>query len=454
MYLIIRKKEGDYIKLYEHQKKLLELLSIHNQYLVLDEQGTGKTLPLLIHISNLFMEEEIASCLIVAPKSAIGAWYRDMDKLKRRMPFFKNIEVLNYDKFSRKTSKYREQYAKGVDCLILDEGHAIKNRTSNRTKYFIGSNRGRKWIEGLNTQSKYRYILTGTPIANGKLQEYWSLMEFINPGGLGKYQHFESKYCITVPLPGSFVKMVVGYDKYNKQELLDYVSSYACRRFKKDCLDLPEKMPDEIVFVDNLEPKIYKEAEKEMVVEIFESTIATPLTLTGKLRQICSGFYKDEYGETHDLRTEKPKILEELIDSIGKKVVIFYEFTHSCDVIETLLKKKKMKYVILNGNQKNKLIWREFQSDDTIDAIVVQFRSGESGIDLYAASHTIYYEPPQSTTTLGQSRDRTHRIGVSEACNYYFLITKGTYEEKSYDRLAKGMECNMEYLREIARERR
>jgi SNF2 family DNA or RNA helicase len=109
----------------------------------------------------------------------------------------------------------------------------------------------------------------------------------------------------------------------------------------------------------------------------------------------------------------------------------------------------KLKHVSLNGDQKNKTIWREFQASKDIQVIVVQYQSGCSGIDLYESSHTIYFEPPLSSTILEQSRDRTHRIGVKNHCNYYFLITKGTMEQKIYERLVGYQDFTIKYLKEM-----
>lgn len=426
----------------------MSIISEESGFMIFAEQGTGKTLPTLYHITNLFMEEKITSALIVAPKSAMGSWMRDISKLPRsRQEFTKNIDIVNYDKFSRKTSKVRQKYENGCDCIILDEGHAIKNPTSNRTKYFIGHKHGKKIYPGLNTKSKYRYILTGTPVTNGKLHEFWGLMQFIKPNKLGTYREFEARYCITRNIPGTFVKFVVGYR--HKDELMEIIGKYSYRVLKKDCLDLPDKLPDEVIYCDLLEKKIYKQAEKEMAVEIFDSTIKNPLALLGKLRQICSGFYKDEYGDVHYLKSEKIKMLQELIEGYDGKIVIFYQFIASFDIIIELLTKMKVKHVYLNGNQKDKFIWREFQAKDDIEVIVVQYKSGESGIDLYKSSNTIYFEPPISSTTLEQSRDRTHRIGVNNHCNYQFLITKDTIEEVIYNRLAKYQDFTSDYLKKM-----
>jgi SNF2 family DNA or RNA helicase len=74
--------------------------------------------------------------------------------------------------------------------------------------------------------------------------------------------------------------------------------------------------------------------------------------------------------------------------------------------------------VVLDGEQKNKSIWKDFQSDDKIRIIVCQYKSGNAGIDLFAADTILYFEPTISSNVLEQSRDRIHRTGQTQKCSY------------------------------------
>ena len=78
-----------------------------------------------------------------------------------------------------------------------------------------------------------------------------------------------------------------------------------------------------------------------------------------------------------------------------------------------------------------------------------QYQSAKEGIDLFASTHVIYFEPCQDTRTLGQSQDRCHRIGVREPVNYYHLLTEKTVDESIYHLLEKGESLNQNYCRQI-----
>lgn len=415
------------VKLYRHQEVALAYLRMNDHFALFMEQGTGKTLPTLIHILELLKNGYIDDALIVAPKSTMGAWERDIELFNEsdQKRLNKSVEVINYDKVWR-TRKGFNPYDKSWGVIVLDESHFIKNRTSRRAKFLLK----------LATEAKYRYILTGTPIGNGQLENIWSQYAFLKPyiarGGhvhseifKGSYYTFQDRYCFL----NRYWKPA-GYK--NVAELQDIIAEYSYRVTKEECLDLPDKLPDEIIRVELKAKKPYKEMAQHSTLMDHEILAENPLSRMLKLRQIASGFTTDNDKNIIEYGTEKLDVLDELIESINKKVVIYCEFKHSIKSVQGLLKKRKIKHVTLDGDQKDKLIWRKFQSDESIQAIIVQYQSGSAGIDLFASDTIIYYEPTLRSTTLEQSRDRIHRSGQTKKCSYLHLITKGTVEVAIY----------------------
>lgn len=221
-------------------------------------------------------------------------------------------------------------------------------------------------------------------------------------------------------------------------ELQEIINEWSYRVKKSECLDLPEKLPDEIVKVDLLEKSLYKKLATESAILEYEILAENPLSRLLKMRQISSGFITTETGETMELKTEKIQALDEILDGYpdDKKVVIFAEFKHSIRAISELLDKRKTNYVVLDGDQKDKTIWRKFQTDKRIRVIVCQYQTANAGIDLFASDTIIYYEPTLRSTVLEQSRDRIHRSGQKNKCSYIHLLTKGTVEVDIYRSLA------------------
>lgn len=419
------------LKLYRHQEVALSYMRSNNFFALFMEQGTGKTIPSLCRILDLLKSGKIENALVVAPKSALGAWGRDtelFDDLDQEI-LKDNITLINYDKVWRGDKK--SPYYKKFGCIVLDEAHMIKNRTSRRSKFILK----------IACMADYRYILTGTPISNGQLENIWSLYCFLNPymeRGYpysrifgGSYKTFQDRYCILnmYHKPSSYIHV---------RELQDIINEYSYRVKKVDCLDLPEKLPDEIIKVDCAEKALYKKLSTESAILEYEILAENPLSRLVKLRQLCSGHIKLESGEMLEVKNEKLSIVQELIEGYedDKKLVIFAEFKYSILQISALLRRLKIKHVVLDGEQKNKQIWRDFQSDKTIRVIVCQYQTASAGIDLFASDTIIYYEPTLRSNTLEQSRDRIHRTGQHRPCSYIHLLTKGTVETDIYRALA------------------
>ena len=430
------------IKLYRHQEIALSYLRSNNYFALFMEQGTGKTIPSLFRILDLLKSGKIVDALVVAPKSALGAWERDIEKFEELDAELlrDSITLINYDKIWRGDDN--SPYYKKYGCIILDEAHSIKNRTSQRSKFLLK----------IACQASYKYILTGTPIGNGQLENIWSLYAFLDPymdrGRVysnifrehleaigsgeykGSYMEFQNRYCILNKYhkPSSYI---------NVKELQDIINEHSYRVKKLDCLDLPEKLPDEIVEVELKEKSLYKRLCKESALLEYEVLADNPLSRMIKLRQLCAGHIKTE-DELIETKTEKLEILKELIESYeeDKKLVIFAEFKYSISKIADLLKKLKIKHIILDGDQKDKTIWRKFQTDKSIKIIICQYQTASAGIDLFASDTIIYYEPTLRSNILEQSRDRIHRSGQVNKCSYIHLITKGTIEAQIYKALA------------------
>lgn len=419
------------LQLYRHQKLALSYMRSNNYFALFMEQGTGKTIPSLCRILDLLKSGEIENALVIAPKSALGAWERDIElfDIGDQVILKKGITLINYDKVWRGDKK--SPYYKKWGCIILDEAHSIKNRSSKRSKFILK----------IACMADYRYILTGTPISNGQLENIWTLYAFLDPymerGYVyshifgGGYKKFEDRYCILNMFhkPSSYIHV---------NELQEIINEHSYRVKKIDCLDLPDKLPDEIVKVDLAEKQLYKKLATESALLEYDILAENPLSRMIKLRQLASGHIKLDSGELIEVKNEKLSVLEELLDGFedDKKIVIFAEFKYSIRKISELLTKKKIKYVVLDGDQKDKKIWRTFQTDESIRVIVCQYQTASAGIDLFSSDTIIFYEPTLRSNTLEQARDRIHRTGQKNKCSYIHLLTKGTIEVDIYRALA------------------
>ena len=227
------------------------------------EMGTGKSKVLIDTIGILYGKGAINAVVIVAPKGVYRNWstkeipdhlpeyvdrhvavwspaprkqekadlvklfHTDLDKLK--------IFIINVEAFSTaKGVKFTENFILGHQVLFaVDESTTIKNPKASRTKA----------ITKLAKNTKYRRILTGSPITQSPLDLY-SQTEVLETNLLGytSYYSFQNHYGEVVNryFGGRTVRQVVGYR--NLDELSQKLDSFSYRVLKSDCLDLPEKL--------------------------------------------------------------------------------------------------------------------------------------------------------------------------------------------------------------------
>lgn len=443
------------LTLFDHQKKGVELLTEHESFGLFWDMGSGKTLTMLMHLSNLALAGEAEKILWLAPKSALGAVGRDLETMRKNDLAYRadalegKILCMNYEKLSRKNSRWRKVVEEtDWDVIVCDEAHSLCRPTSNRTKYVIGNGK----TKGLITKIKYRYAMTGTPVTNSRLEDFWSFLQLMCGGNYMTYAKFEEAYMKTRYLPGTYIKVSVGYK--NKGHLLDKVASYSQSIRKEDCLDLPEQMPDNVVKIPwrASTKRIYDKALKTDVLEATDEVFDNALVRILRLRQLASGCVSKD-GESEVLESDKPDYAMELIENNPHKTVVFYEFKASFEVLKKKLEDANIPYMYLNGEQPNKNVWLDFQKADETECRVflAQYRSGNAGIDLYTSSDTIFYEPCLSSTVLNQARSRTHRNGVSRACTYTFLIQESSIEEDIYGKLRNHEDFNEKLWLELKR---
>lgn len=180
------------------------------------DQGTGKTVCAIAVAEQLMGEGEVATTLIVALSSlklqwaeAIAnftdvrkRWHKVKDQYiripaedqcviidggpEKRAALYKQIAEVQpeYIICSYDTVIDDWRFVKRFDaqCIILDECTQIKSFKAERSKKIK-----RLW-------APYRFGLTGTPIDNGKLEEVYSIMQWVDPDVFGRWDLFEKTY--------------------------------------------------------------------------------------------------------------------------------------------------------------------------------------------------------------------------------------------------------------------
>ncbi|XDF44875.1 DEAD/DEAH box helicase [Saccharolobus solfataricus] len=396
-----------------------------------DDMGLGKTLQTIAVFSDAKKENELTPSLVICPLSVLKNWEEELSKFAPHLRF----AVFHEDRSKIKLEDYdiilttyavllRDTRLKEVEWkyIVIDEAQNIKNP---QTKIF-------KAVKEL--KSKYRIALTGTPIEN-KVDDLWSIMTFLNPGLLGSYSEFKSKFATPIKKG----------DNMAKEELKAIISPFILRRTKYDKAiinDLPDKIETNVYC--NLTPEqaaMYK-AEVENLFNNIDSVTGIKrkgmiLSTLLKLKQIVDHPALLKGGEQSVRRSGKMirtmEIIEEALDE-GDKIAIFTQFVDMGKIIRNIIEKElntevPFLYGELSKKERDDII-SKFQNNPSVKFIVLSVKAGGFGINLTSANRVIHFDRWWNPAVEDQATDRVYRIGQTRNVIVHKLISVGTLEEK------------------------
>lgn len=103
--------------------------------------------------------------------------------------------------------------------------------------------------------------------------------------------------------------------------------------------------------------------------------------------------------------------------------------------MEEELKLQGISYYVLTGSTKKeerRTLVSQFQNDDT-DVFLISLKAGGTGLNLTAASAVIHYDPWWNISVQNQATDRAYRIGQNKNVQVFYMVMKGSIEEKIID---------------------
>lgn len=297
-----------------------------------------------------------------------------------------NVGVINYDLVWRRPELSQLQDF----TLILDESSLIQNETSKRSKFIL------KKLNPTNI-----ILLSGTPVS-GKYEKLISQIHLLDWNISDKL--FKAQYCLYERTLEGYPK-IIGYK--NVERLKRKLREHGCF-FKKteEVLDLPEQR---FINVSVKETKDYKYFIKNKTVDMGDMELVGDTTLKFLLyaRQLSSAYNKD-----------KIQALSDLIESTEDRLVIFYNFDLELEAIKSVIPEDRpISYI--NGKIKDLKAYNEEDNSITL----CQYQSGSMGHNLQLCNKIIYFSPTLSSELFEQSKKRIHRIGQSDKCVYYKLIS-------------------------------
>ena len=477
-----KKKKMNYkfkTKPYAHQLTALEKSWNQITFAYFMEMGTGKTKVLIDNAAMLYDKGKIDGVLIVAPKGVVKTWYEQ--ELPIHLPnhiknmtilwqsnitkgqreklnsLFKSdhdlhILIMNVEAFS--TEKGKDFATKFLNShrtlMVIDESTTIKNPTAKRTKNIIA----------LSEISRYRRIMTGSPVTKNPLDLY-SQCEFLSPYLLDftSYYAFRNRYAEmkTLHLRGRSIQIVDEFK--NLGELSNQLKGFSYRVLKEDCLDLPEKnWTKRQITLTHDQRKIYEQMKETALAHLNGKVASTMIVLTQlmRLHQITCGHFTADDGTIQDIPNNRFKELLDVLSEMEGKAIIWAHYQHDVkniirEVVKIYGEGSIVDFFGLTPQDERQDNIRKFQDDPKCRFFVGTPATGGYGITLTAANTVIYYSNGYDLEKRLQSEDRAHRIGQKKSVTYVDIIAENTVDEKIVKSLRKKINIASEVMGEELR---
>lgn len=431
------------IEPYDYQKEGIAYALEKKRCIMGDEMGLGKTAQAIgtMTASGAF------PALVICPASLKLNWQREFKKfggvdaiilddsnrnvwqnilrMKRKdgKPLCQ-VVITNYESlkkfFVRRLNRQERFTLKSIEfdervrlfrSVIIDESHKCKSNKTQQSKF----------VQGIAQGKEYVLELTGTPVVNNNMD----LLQQLNIMGrleeFGGYTKFVGRYC-------------AGFNKSSHLKELNFRLRKSCffRRQKKDVLtQLPDKTRSYLV-TDISNRREYNDAERDILKYLKDYTNADNEKILKALRgaiMVKMGILKQV--SARGKIDSAVEVIHNTIDG-GEKLIVF------CFLKEVVaaLKSEFPEAVTVTGDDNDKQKQRavdQFQENAACKLIILNYRSGGTGLTLTAASNVLFVEFPWTYSDCCQAEDRAHRNGQKNAVTCTYLLGSGTIDEYMFN---------------------
>jgi SNF2 family DNA or RNA helicase len=392
--------------------------------LLADDMGLGKTVQVISLLTYLYDTEQLTPVLIVAPKTLIDNWQKEIEKfapsllptiyIHRGVNRLKHPEIMK--RFGITLTTYqtlvKDQFILGqVDwnAVICDEAQAIKNPSTSASRV----------IKAM--KSRFRLALTGTPVENS-LSELWSIMDYVQPGLLGSLSQFKQDF---------INKLETNPELETEKNLINKISRVYKRRTKSVELEgqlPPKNIVAKEVGMGDIQSKLYKE-----VITLVRNKMMDGLEAIQKLKALSShpALLNDEFlnlpAEQIPKLKETLKIIED-IKQKNEKVLIFTEYIKMQTILRNSIRDHfQINPNIINGMTNRRLdIVNWFNSKEGFDVLILSPKAAGTGLTITSANHVIHYTRWWNPAVENQATDRVYRIGQDKPVHVYYPIVTDT----------------------------
>lgn len=402
------------MKLYPHQKQVLEAVKDKDHCAFYLDMGLGKTFVGAEKLIDLGRTGDCRKDLLICQKSKIQDWrshfadyYRydisayDLTKKNEWNDFWNNpcafrhqLGIINYELAWRRPDILKLKNF----TLMLDESSLIQNLKAKQTKFV------------LKLKPESVILLSGTP-SSGK---YENLVSQCNLLGWNISEHtYNSQYVNwkKTNVAGMKINVVDKDDPYKNVDRLKRKLTEHGAIFMKteEVMTLPDQIDIPVIVNKS---KQYTQFTRDLIIDINGQTLVGDTVLTKRLyqRMLCGQYSK-----------EKLEAFTDLINSTNDRLVVFYNFNEELQKLGEICTNEGKFIGIINGERKDEI------TDQ--DVLLVQYQAGSMGLNLQDfGNKIIYFTLPERSELFEQSKKRIHRIGQNNTCFYYYLLVKNSIE--------------------------
>ncbi|MCB1676513.1 MAG: DEAD/DEAH box helicase [Halioglobus sp.] len=432
-----------------YQREGMLHLAFNERALLADEMGLGKTIQAIAACALLHHLGKAQRALIVAPASLKAEWEEQIQRfsdLSLRLvfggraqraqlyaqpdpPFF---TIANYEQILADSLDINARLR--PDIVVLDEAQRIKN-WSTKTAQAVK-----------RLQSRYAFVLTGTPIEN-RIDELRSIIDFLDPAILGPLFRFNREY-YELDSRGR----PAGYKNLDK--LAERVRPIMLRRRKADVeteladrtdrthfVKLTRAMRDEYAGINKQVAELVARSKKRPLTPKEQDLL---MVLLNMLRMICDspGIMKDNPSRDCPKLDELARILDECLADGDVKVIVFSEWIGMLERVRAWADKRGIGYAWHTGSVPQKqrraeiLCFRE----DPECRLFLSTDSGGVGLNLQNASVVVNCDLPWNPAKLEQRIARAWRKNQLKPVTVVNLVAEGTIEHGMLASLSQKME--------------
>ena len=409
---------------------------------VFDEQGAGKTVTFIFAFDLLVERDEADLAVIVAPKSMIGEWPKDLGRF--RGDIYRTVVLTGSARVKRRL------LASGADVFVTNfetavamepELRALMRARPSRTVLAIDESFFIKSLDAKRTRALRRlrewagraYVLCGTPAPNSPsdLVQQFSLVDF---GYCFRDVDLPADRELAAPVVQAAIERRGLFLRHLKRDVLPELP---VKRFQRVIVPMAEEQAR--LYRANLEGLV---SEVESVDEAgFSRQRTSFLARRAALLQICSNpaGVSEAYKETPAKLATLDSLVDQLVRREREKVVIWSFYTASVSAIA----RRYARYGVVRydgtvpdvGTRREAV--RRFQEDDETMIFVANPAAAGAGLTLHRARVAVYESLSNQAAHYLQSLDRIHRRGQERDVEYVVMLCDGTLELSEYDRLVQ-----------------